>query len=54
VPHGQREESLQPYSRLSRPKPLLFFSSILAAEIFKKTLVVSVLKVTLKILSRRT
>jgi hypothetical protein len=27
VPHGQREESLRPYSRLSRPEPILFLSS---------------------------
>jgi hypothetical protein len=24
VPHGQRDESLRPYSRLFRPEPLLF------------------------------
>jgi hypothetical protein len=27
VPRGQRDGSLQPYSRLSRPEPLLFLSS---------------------------
>jgi hypothetical protein len=27
MPHDQRDESLLPYSRLSRPEPLLFLSS---------------------------
>jgi hypothetical protein len=27
APRGQRDESLRPYSRLSRPEPLLFLSS---------------------------
>jgi hypothetical protein len=27
VPRGQRHESLRPYSRLSRPEPLLFLPS---------------------------
>jgi hypothetical protein len=27
VPHGQRDGSLRPYSRISRPKPLLFLPS---------------------------
>jgi hypothetical protein len=32
VPRGQRDVSLRPYSRLSRPEPLLFLSSTDDAE----------------------
>jgi hypothetical protein len=33
VPRGQRDESLQPYSRISRPEPLLFLSSNSSIEL---------------------
>jgi hypothetical protein len=36
VPHGQRDESLRPYSRLSRPEPLLFFQ--LAPQLYSRGL----------------